>query len=194
MYWDPMPTVAASADLGVVNRPGSELRLGPPAAYLRGAWADRDWRNVPGPFYGARTDSCWVGREVAPGHIVYEDEFGSEIVYRQPRNAVEAHLVLTAAWNDPYRAYAVDGDEHWTLSLVREWWADRTRLMSWIDDLRQRWSSSERADERDNAAGLSDFAGYVESGLETDLRVYGFWLDNRRPPRPAEALPQLGRS
>jgi hypothetical protein len=133
-----------------------------------------------------------VGREVAPGHVVYEDEFGSEIVYRQPRSASEVHLVLTAAWNDPFRAYAADGDEHWTLNLVREWWAGRDRLTAWIDDLQRRWSYSERVDERDNAAGLRDFVGYLANGLEADLRDYGFWLDNGRQPLPHDTLPHLG--
>jgi hypothetical protein len=110
MYWDPMPTVAASADLQMNHPDGG--RLGSPGAYLRGRWAARDWRNVPGPFYGAETDSYWMGRVVAPGHLVYEDGFGGEIVYRQPRNADEVRFVLSAARNDPFDAYAADGDEH----------------------------------------------------------------------------------
>ncbi|MDW5330861.1 ferredoxin [Plantactinospora sp. KLBMP9567] len=193
MYWNPMPTVAASADLEVVNYPGGDRRLGPPEAYLRGRWADRDWRNVPGPFYGARTDSCWVGRDIAPDLVIYEDEYGGEIVYRQPRNAREVQLVLTAAWNDPWAAYAADGDEHWTLDLVRDWWADRHRLVAWIDDVRRRWSVSERGDERDNAVGLGEFAQFIDDGLRDYLRSYGFWLDNRRLPRPDESLPDLSQ-
>jgi hypothetical protein len=112
-------------------------------------------------------------------------------VYRQPKDAGEVHLVLTAAWNDPFCAYAADGDEHWTLELVSEWWADRRRLTAWIDDVQRRWSTSERADERDNAVGLQDFARYLDDGLEADLREYGFWLDNRRPPLAHETLPRL---
>ena len=186
-----MPTVAASAGLAVANFPSGRRLLGPPEDYLRGQWADRDWRNVPGPFYGAQTDSCWMGRDVAPGHIVYEDEFGSEIVYRQPTSPSEAQLVLTAAWNDPFSAYAADGDQHWTLDLVRDWWANRGRLAIWIDDVQRRWSASERADERDNAAGLRDFAIYLVDGLEADLREYSVWLDHRRPALPHETLPDL---
>ncbi|WP_204014295.1 ferredoxin [Virgisporangium aurantiacum] len=193
MYWDPMPVVVDSAGLQVANCPEERRLLGPPEAYLRGRWADRDWRNVPGPFYGAQTDSCWTGREVAPRHVVYEDEFGSEIVYRQPKNASEVHLLLTAALNDPFGAYAADGDDHWTLELVVEWWADRGRLSAWIDGVQRQWSTSERADERDNAVGLREFAHYLGNGLEADLRVYGFWLDNRRPPQVHETLPHLNR-
>jgi hypothetical protein len=193
VYWDPTPTVTASAVLPVANYSVGGLRLGPPEAYLRGRWEDRDWRNVPGAFYGAQTDSCWMGREIAPRHVVYEDEFGSEIVYRQPTTAGEVRLVLTAARNDPFCAYAADGDDHWTLELVRAWWADRGRLTAWIESVRRQWSSSDRADERDNAVGLRDFAGYLDNGLEADLRAYGFWLDNRRPRRAHETLPGLNR-
>lgn len=190
MYWNPMPTVAESASLPVANHDGS-IVLGPPADYLRGEWESRDWRNVPGPFYGAQTDSCWMGREIAPRHIVYEDEYAGEIVYRQPQDPGEVHLVLTAAWNDPYRAYASDGDDHWTLTLVREWWAGRGQIAAWIQHACRTWSASERADERDNAQGLRDYATYLDNGLETHLRGYGFWLDNRRAPRADETLPEL---
>jgi hypothetical protein len=181
--------VSASAQFVVANYPVKDL--GPPAAYLRGEWGSRDWRNVPGPFYGAETDSCWMGRDIAPRHVVYEDGFGSEVVFRQPQNPAEVHLVLTAAWNDPFGGYACDGDDHWTLDLVREWWADRERLAAWIDDLGRRWSVSERADERENARGLSDYANYVDHGLETYLREYAFWLENRRARMPGEPLPEL---
>ena len=187
-----MPTVAASADLDIANYPDSGRQLGPAGAYLRGIWADRDWRNAPGPFYGAETDTCWMGRAIAPDNVLYEDGYGTEIVFRQPRNPGEVRLVLSAAWNDPFGGYAADGDEHWTLALVREWWSDRRRLADWIDRVQRRWSLSERYDERENALGLRDYANYLEGGLETDLRDYGFWLDNRRPPLPHERLPELG--
>lgn len=191
MYWNPLPTVATSAQLPVANLEGGGL-LGPPAAYLRGVWKDRDWRNVPGPFYGAQTDSCWMGRVVAPRHVVYEDECGGEIVFRQPQDSGEVQLLLSAAWNDPFRAYASDGDDHWTLALVREWWASRDRVATWIRDVDHRWSVSDRDEERDNAQGLRDYASYLDHGLETYLREYGFWLDNHRAAMPGEALPELG--
>ncbi|MFJ9365867.1 ferredoxin [Nocardia sp. NPDC101769] len=190
MYWDPLPTVIASQTLPSA---GSEqgCQLGPPGDYLRGEWAERDWRNVPGPFYGAGTDSCWAGRLVAPEHIVYEDDFGSEVVFRQPRNVRETQLVLTAAASDPFCAYAYDGDDHWTLELIRRWWAERARLTEWIDRVDHAWSASEREDERENAQGLRTYRRYVNDGLETYLREYGFWLEHRRAPKPAEILPDL---
>ncbi|MCX4098206.1 ferredoxin [Nocardia sp. alder85J] len=190
MYWDPRPIVAGSAGLPVSGLDG--MLLGPPDHYLRGRWGNRDWRNVPGPFYGALTDSCWVGRLVAPDHIVYEDDRGSEVVFRQPRNARETQVVLTAAWSDPFHAYACDGDDHWTLEAIRDWWAERKRLLEWIDDTCRAWSDSGRTDHHDNTRGLRAYRGYVADGLETSLREYGFWLEQRRSATTGEALPTLG--
>lgn len=169
------------------------MTLGPPEKYLRGQWDQRDWRNVPGPFYGAGTDNCWTGRLSAPRHVVYEDGYGSEVVFRQPRDQGEVHLVLLAASEDPFTGYACDGDEHWTLDLVREWWADRGRLAAWIESARRQGEASANAQQRDNAAGLDDYARYLADGLEIHLREYGFWLEHRRAAGPGEALPRLGR-
>lgn len=190
VYWDPGPSVAASAELPVANSDDGRP-LGPPAAYLRGEWERRDWRNVPGPFYAAETDTCWMGRQIAPGHIIYEDEHGCEVVFRQPQDPHEVQLLLTAAWNDPFRAYACDGDARWTLGLVREWWAGRERIAAWIQAACREMSESEREDERDNASGLRDYASYLDNGLETYLRQYGFWLDDHRAAMPGERLPDL---
>ncbi|WP_174567668.1 ferredoxin [Nocardia altamirensis] len=126
-----MPTIAASADLPLIGTKSHVL--GEPHTYLRGQWEEREWRNIPGPLYGANTDSCWVGRLVAPNHVTYEEDWGSEVVFRQPSNPHETHQVLSAARSDPYFAYACDGDHHWTLELIREWWAGRARLTEWLD-------------------------------------------------------------
>ncbi|MCK2243517.1 MULTISPECIES: ferredoxin [unclassified Crossiella] len=189
MYWDPLPTVAASANQPVPELDGALLP--PPEHYLLGKWAQRDWRNAPGPFYGAETDSCWTGRLAAPDHVVYEDEQFGEVVFRQPRDAQETHRLLSAAWQDPFRGYAGDGDEHWTLELIREWWADRARLAAWIEDLQQRWSVNGNEDEQEAAAGLRAYADYLTHGLADHLREYAFWLENRRSALPTDPLPDL---
>ncbi|MGW1117850.1 hypothetical protein ACWD5B_12185 [Streptomyces tanashiensis] len=50
-----------------------------------GVWEQRNWRNVPGPFYAGETDSMAMGRLDAPGHIAYDDDlgggYGSEFIY-----------------------------------------------------------------------------------------------------------------
>ncbi|CAM5414237.1 hypothetical protein SAVIM338S_02210 [Streptomyces avidinii] len=71
-YWDPMPTVRACATGEPL--PGNARWVpaySPPWGAWPDAWARRDWRNAPGPFYGAGTDTCWTGREVAPARVLY---------------------------------------------------------------------------------------------------------------------------
>jgi len=57
LYWDPMQHIGAV----FAAQPRDGLWAGPDATF-QGKWAERNWRNVPGPFYGAMTDNCWVGR------------------------------------------------------------------------------------------------------------------------------------
>jgi hypothetical protein len=188
VYWNPLPAVAASAGLEVIGYPFSRPKpclLGPPEEYLRGEWSKRDWRNVPGPFYCADTDTCGTGY-VAPANVAFEDEFGSEIVYRQPRDEREVHLLLSGAVQEVFQAYACDGDEHWTLALVREWWAERVRLLDWIAAAEAHWGEGDPG-----SALLREYGAFVTGGLETYLREYGFWLEHRRPRVPSEALPGL---
>lgn len=176
VYWDPLPVVAAS-DYG---------DLGPPEKYLCGQWSERDWRNVPGPFYCAGTDNCLTGF-VAPGSVAFEDGYGSEFVYRQPRDEREVHLLLEAAWQDVFSAYACDGDDHWTLPLVREWWAERGRLLAWISTVEALWSEK----DWDFLFPVLAYRTFITGGLETYLREYGFWLEHRRPRSRGEALPRI---
>lgn len=189
-YRDPLPDIASSAGEPLPGR-GPDDGLPDPASYLLGKWAERNWRNVPGPIYGALTDTCWVGRAAAPEHISYENEHGREFLYRQPRSRPEVLRVLAGAWGDPYSGWAVDGDEHWTPELVGDWWRDRARVREWIErDLRV-WSVSARDQEREAARGLADYAAYLDGDLGTHLRGYVFWLREHRAPRPGETLPAL---
>ncbi|WP_344483449.1 ferredoxin [Nonomuraea monospora] len=162
-----------------------------PETYLLGRWEERNWRNVPGPFYGAATDTCWSGRAIAPAHVLYDDEGGQEFIYRQPLTEPEAHQVLLAAWSDPMSGYARDGDEHWTAASVREWWRERRRLLEWIDQATAKWSVSTRADEREAVTGLRDYAAYMAGALPLDLRRYLFGLDQGRVPGDGDMLPEL---
>ncbi|MFJ2194270.1 hypothetical protein ACIOJE_41125, partial [Kitasatospora sp. NPDC087861] len=96
-----------------------------------------------------------------------------------------------------------DGDDHWTPGTVREWWRDRSRVREWALAIAADWGAATHADwgrngsvkfqghYHDAARGHLDFAAYIDDGLETYLRNYTFWLDQRRPPRSWEALPTL---
>jgi hypothetical protein len=98
-----------------------------------GRWEERSWLNVPGPFYGAETDTCATGRlAAAPSNVLYTDD-GQEFIWKQPQNPEQVSAVLDAAYQDPFSGYAWDGDDHWTVDLVRQWWAERGRVRDWIE-------------------------------------------------------------
>lgn len=99
--------------------------------FLKGRWEERNWLNVPGPFYGAETDTCVAGIPAASGHVLC-DEDGMEFVWRQPRDLDEVRAILDAAYQDPFDGYGWDGDEHWTPDLVLDWWDDRGRIEEWL--------------------------------------------------------------
>ncbi|MFD7227906.1 ferredoxin [Streptomyces sp. NPDC059881] len=197
-YWDPLPVVQESTGLTVPvegsTSPGSTIVLPSAQEYMCGRWVDQNWRNVPGPFYGALTDNCWTGRLIAPAHILYDDEDHSrEFVFRQPRTEAEVRRVLRAAVTDPYGGYAFDGDAHWTTETVRTWWGDRGRLLEWISQATTCWTSSDREDEREVVVGLRAYKLYIETDLADHLRGYLFWLDQRRSPLANETLPDVTR-
>uniref|UniRef100_A0AAU2JW69 Ferredoxin n=1 Tax=Streptomyces sp. NBC_00049 TaxID=2903617 RepID=A0AAU2JW69_9ACTN len=180
-YWDPVPYARRLVVPGTLRFP-----------VFTGVWAERNWRNVPGPFYGANTDCMELGRCEAPRHIAYDDDH--EFVYRQPGNAFETEAVVSAAQVELYLGYGWDGDDHWTVEAVRDWWRDRGRVREWAVA-----AAAEREAEdpeflvhhRDAAQGHRDFVAHIDDGLEAYLRGYLFWLEQRREPKPGEALPGL---
>ncbi|MFE7096567.1 hypothetical protein [Streptomyces erythrochromogenes] len=132
-----------------------------------------------------------MGRLIAPAHVLYDDEWGAEFVYRQPRDTAQALALLGAVAQDPMVGYACDGDEHWTPELVRDWWRDRGRVREWAAALDRKWSVSDRAEEREAAGGGREYVAYIDTGLAEDLRHYLFWLSESRPAHPGEPLPIL---
>lgn len=193
-YWDPMPARRA-AEGGPLPDPvgGSWVPTDSYGIWNRrpDRWAELDWRNVPGPFYGSGTDTCWMGRLIAPANVLYDDDFGAEFVYRQPRDPAEVRAVMGAAAQDPYVGYACDGDAHWTPELVRDWWRDRARVREWAVALDRKWSVSPREDEREATAGARDYVGHIDGDLSARLRGYLFLLQEGRSAAPGEALPGL---
>jgi hypothetical protein len=186
-YWNPLEAVAT-----VVVRPGTQVAAEKPHTYLRGTWEDRNWRNAPGPFYGAETDTCGCGVPAAPANVLCDD-LGQEFVWRQPQDIWELQAVLEAASHDPFDGYAMDGDDHWTPSEVRQWWAERHKLGSWIDAQLhnpERWWTEADQDQL-VMNGLRRFHVYLGTLLSHDLRVYIYWLEERRAPSEGARLPTL---
>ncbi|MER6347675.1 ferredoxin [Streptomyces sp. NPDC001595] len=173
LYFDPVPL------------------LGDARTSFGGRWPDRKWLNVPGPFYGAETDNCGTGRIHAPGLVLYEGEHFTEYVYRQPRTTDELRQLVTAAGEDPYGGYGCDGDEHWTPATVREWWRDRGRVREHLIERRAAWEADDEKSGQDTAAAALDYAAYLDGELAGHLRLYLFWLDERRAPTPTDRLPRL---
>lgn len=190
LYWDPVPWISHLVGhryLGPRSIPAAE------SIFCFGKWEERNWRNVPGPIYGAMTDNCWVGRGSAPRHILYggDDDCEQEFLYRQPRTLHELLEVLDGAWQDPWGGWACDGDEHWTLGLVREWWRERARVEEWIQRKVTEWADVRYEQTRDAVVGLRDYSNYLRGDLERHLRAYAFWLEERRCPDLSDALPAL---
>ncbi len=185
-YWDPVPTARRLVAGGGFGHT------------FRGSWADRNWRNVPGPFYGANTDTMQMGRLDAPDHIAYDDSYGddcgTDFVYRQPVDARETGNLLAGAFFG-HGGYAMDGDEHWTEAGVREWWSERGRVREWALRVGNRWAGSQHprywGHYREAGQGLRDYVRYIDDGLGQYLRGYLFWLAEHRVPGAGDALPLL---
>ncbi|MGX1271278.1 ferredoxin [Streptomyces phaeoluteigriseus] len=158
---------------------------------FRGRWEDRLWLNVPGPFYGGETDTCWTGRLAAPAHVLYGGEYLSEYVHHQPTTPAETARLARAAGDDPFLGYGCDGDARWTPAAVREWWRDRGRVVRYLSDHKGTWDESDAAAGQGTAAAVRDFAAYIADGLAADLRIYLYWLEERRSPGPDDRLPEL---
>ncbi|WP_382304486.1 ferredoxin [Herbiconiux sp. UC225_62] len=188
-YWDPRPLIADCEGIAIPEGGGATLPAS--ASFLHGRWSDRNWRNVPGPIFGAITDSCWTGRIVAPDHIAYDDDTGAEFVIKQPTSVVELERVMIAAYSDPFQAYSADGDAHWTPETARQWWTERGRLIEWAAQLVPVWAVG-NTQEQDAARGLRAMLDSLENGsTESYLRNYIFWLEERRAPGMADLLPRL---
>ncbi|MER5348908.1 hypothetical protein ABT093_01015 [Kitasatospora sp. NPDC002551] len=180
-YWDPLPTARR---LLAENRHLDQFG---------GLWRERNWRNVPGPFYGADTDTMEMGRLDAPFHIAYDDD-GREFVYRQPTDPDQTFDLVHGCFFG-HGGFAMDGDDHWTVPAVRDWWQERGRVREWAvaaSDVQARLRGEYREHYRDAAQGLRDYIAYLDHGLDEYLRGYLFWLAERRPPRAGEARPEPG--
>ncbi|MCY2962337.1 MAG: ferredoxin [Planctomycetota bacterium] len=140
--------------------------------FFRSAFSKRNPLNIPGPFYGAETDTCETGIAEAP-HNVLLDPLGQEFVFMQPRGADELQDIISAAICECFVGYGADGDDHWTLTLIREWWRSRLDLLALstktkgLAESRCRW---ERILSGEGEAYLREYAFLVENGrLSSDM-------------------------
>ena len=146
--------------------------------FFQPAFGKRNPLNIPGPFYGAETDTCETGTAEAPRNVLL-DRSGQEFVFAQPTGENELRDILSAAVCECFVGYGADGDDHWTLALIRGWWRSRLALLA-VSSQASGLPESKRRWER------------VLSGEgEAYLRSYAFFVDTRRPPTDTDALPEI---
>jgi hypothetical protein len=205
------PRASAESLAGRRLTRGSRSHAEKPESYFCGTWDGRHPLNVPGPFYGAQTDTCCDGPPLAPSSLLYDHD-GQGFVWRQPRTEEETHELMTGASSDPFSGYAWDGDQHWTPDLVRSWWAERHAHTPLIDlivarvagprpELRSDYEDllfrclpigGYSEDERRLLAGIvHKFVEYRLSGMERDLRRYLHFLETGGYPDADATLPTL---
>lgn len=146
--------------------------------FFQPAFGKRNPLNIPGPFYGAETDTCETGTAEAP-HNVLLDGSGQEFVFMQPRSEDELRDIISAAICECFIGYGADGDDHWTLALIREWWGSRLDLLA----------------RSSQATGLPEskrrWQRILSGEGEAYLRSYAFFVDTRRLPTDTDALPEI---
>jgi hypothetical protein len=161
-----------------------KVHIEQPEAYFKGRWEDRNELNTPGPFYGAETDTCLDGPEYAPMSLLC-DAGGNGFVWRQPTTDEDTLALMTGASSDPFAGFGWDGDEHWTASLVREWWARRQARAPLVGALLAEWTKPKLS------VAAAAYGEYIESELPRYLRSYLHFLETGRYPSRDDSLPLL---
>jgi hypothetical protein len=168
-------------------------------ATFEGKWEQKNWLNVPGPFYGAETDTCGNGPVEAPDNVLMDLE-GQEFVYRQPRNWDELRNMMAVALTEPIEGYGVDGNLHWTSDLVRKWWRRREEIIEYSSKVKQDWLTHEPWYHSNDSGWIADahnqaiqgWQSYLSSSiLPHYLRTYIYYLEERRLPGSTDILPGL---
>ncbi|MFE4976281.1 hypothetical protein ACFRAR_29780 [Kitasatospora sp. NPDC056651] len=63
--------------------------------------------------------------------------------------------------------------------------------MRYLSRERSTWAESDARAGQGVVAAVRDFELYIADGLATDLRIYRYWLEERRSPTPDDRLPEL---
>jgi hypothetical protein len=113
------------------------------------------------------------------------DAGGNGFVWRQPTTDQETLALMTGASSDPFAGFGWDGDEHWTTSLVREWWARRDERAPLVGALLAEWTKPKLA------VVAAAYAVHITADLPPYLRRYLCFLETGRYPADGDVLPQL---
>ncbi|WP_298862974.1 hypothetical protein [uncultured Gimesia sp.] len=146
--------------------------------YFNGNFSECNRFNIPGLFYGAMTDTCLTGPQEAPFNVMVDD-VGQEFIFRQPTDLFELDCILQAANFDPFEGYGADGDVHWTLRLIREWWESCDDLLDEVESLRQ------------HNENVKEWKQYLLGPAIEYLRQYAFFVEEGKRPLAFDVLPIL---
>lgn len=149
------------------------------AEFFPAKFEERNPLNIPGPLYGAATDTCLTGPQEAPSNILV-DRNGQEFVFRQPETPAEFRDVVSAAICECFSGYGANGNAYWRLSTIRNWWQTRGDMLR--EGVGLKWCQPE-AVEFWTRALQGDATGY--------LKVYAFFVEHGRPPMDGDTLPEM---
>jgi hypothetical protein len=142
-------------------------------------FSEKNPLNVPGPIYGAETDTCCTGPHEAPNNVLL-DKNGQEFVFRQASTPDEFRDLVSAAICECFEGYGADGDFHWRLSTIREWWQVREDMLR--EEIDAQWCNGE---------SLLRWKRSLQGEGEAYLRVYAFFVENGRVPGDYDFLPKV---
>ena len=158
---------------------------------LLGQWEHKKPWNVPGPLYTGDVDNSGLGPYEAPNNIFVDAE-GFPFIFRQPVNLFELRQVLHAADNDPFTSYGADGNDHWDLTSIRAWWRGRHTIDTSMAARTRRAEQLEAGFLRtEYLTAIERWWEYLQHETELYLRVYAFFLEERRVPGAEDHLPSL---
>jgi hypothetical protein len=162
-----------------------------------GEWRYRYWRNFPGPFYATRANTSSLGAYVTEGCggvILFDGQ--QEFVSRQPRSEAELQRLIRALDGDEVLSYQCEGNRHWTLPLIRDWWGMRPELLGWAEGVLRGNRSPACGSRSDNrrsvdAGEVLAWIRFLQFEAEEYLRHYCFFRIEGRVAGPGEALPEV---
>lgn len=143
------------------------LSFGSGTDFSESGWSDKGELNFPGPFYTAESDTCGTGIIESPNNVIF-DEHCMENVMIQPRSKVELLQLWKAGAVEVFESYCCDGNKHWTMQLVRNWWSNRNDILEYLknDELIKVNCNQEKR-----------YRHYIGNYAKMDLRKYCFFLE-----------------
>jgi hypothetical protein len=107
------------------------------------------------------------------------DRHGQEFVFKQPADEEELRGIISAALCECCCGYGADGNDNWTLSLIREWWKSRHDLLARVGEVSGSMES------------IRLWQRLLSGEAEDYLRAYAFFVEEGRIPNSDDSLPEV---